>query len=115
MDKRTSTSLWLTQNLAHLPGIFLIISSAFMLDVHVIWLIATFVIFMMAPGNTHIHLKFLILVVCQLLKRILQNASQLFSTIMHTLIVHYTIAASRQLQSGVVLIAKCGGISFITA
>jgi hypothetical protein len=34
---------------------------------------------------------------------------------MHSLIVHYTVTASRQLQSGVVLIAKCGGISFITA
>jgi hypothetical protein len=30
---------------------------------------------------------------------------------MHSLIVHYTVAASRQLQSGVALIAKCGGIS----
>jgi hypothetical protein len=33
----------------------------------------------------------------------------------HSLIVHCTVAASRQLQSGVALITKCGGISFITA
>jgi hypothetical protein len=33
---------------------------------------------------------------------------------MHSLKVHYTIAASRQLQLGVELITKCGGISFIS-
>jgi hypothetical protein len=36
-------------------------------------------------------------------------------TTMHTLIVHCTVTASCQLQLGVALIAKCGGISFITA
>ena len=34
---------------------------------------------------------------------------------MHSPLEHYIVDASRQLQSGVALIAKCGGISFTTA
>jgi hypothetical protein len=81
-----STLLWYTLSfytaLKHgfFPGIFLIALNTFMLDVHIIWLIATSNIFLMALGNTHLCLKFLILVVCQLLKCILQNARPLFWT-----------------------------------
>ena len=96
-------------------NIFYNASSAFTLDVHVIWPIAISVVFLTVLGNTHLHLKSSILADYQPLKRILRNARPPFFIPMHSLIVHYTVAASRLLQSGVALIAKCGGLRFITA